>query len=510
MGLRRLGTRAIALAVALGLAGSGGAASSGAATPGDDPATPLFSPAAVAEIDLTLPQDSLDALNGDPDEYQDGTLSLATSGDEQGPLDVGIRLKGGAGSFRPLSGKAAFKVKLGHSVSGQRLLGLKTLTLNNMVQDQSMVHELLAYEVFRSAGVAAPRTGYAYVRVNEQDYGLYLNVETPDSVMLPRWFDTTRHLYEGEYGTDVSPGGAGAFEVDQGSETNLSDLEALIASANGDGGDWSDGVQGVADLQQLTRMWAVEKYVGHWDGYAGYGFSGNPNNYYLHSDSAGMFTMLPWGTDQTWGPTPWGGRLAFDGEAGLLFNECLDDASCLALYRDAVRDVRSLVGALDLDSLAASTAALLAPWQEQDPRREYSLSEIQAAVDATREYIATRPGDADGWLAAGEPPDDTPPQTLVADPEPDVQAPDTAITNVSTNGMRSRHATFEFTATSTQAIAGFDCSLDGAAFVACTPPHTVKVMPGRHTFSVRATDLGARADATPATFDWRVKQKKRH
>jgi CotH kinase protein/RTX calcium-binding nonapeptide repeat (4 copies) len=363
--------------------------------PADDPAAWLFDPAAVVEIDLTLPQESIDALNIDPGEYQDGTFSLTTPSETYGPLDVGIRLKG-TGSFRPLSGKAAFKVKLGHSVPGQRFLGLKTLTLNNMIQDPSMIHEVLAYEVFRSAGVAASRTGYAYVRVNDQDYGVYLNLETLDDVMLPRWFESTQHLYEGELdeqgGVDVLPGNAGRFSVDEGSETDLSDLEALIAAVDG-GGDFSDRVKSVADLRQLTRMWAVEKYVGHWDSYSGVQDSSRPNNYYLHSDSAGIFRMLPWGTDQTWDR-----RLAFDGEGGVMFNECLDDASCFALYVDAVRDVRSLAGGLDLDSRAASTAALLAPWQEQDPRREYSLEEIQAAVGATRDFLAVRPCDAEAWL----------------------------------------------------------------------------------------------------------------
>jgi CotH kinase protein/RTX calcium-binding nonapeptide repeat (4 copies) len=363
--------------------------------PADDPAAWLFSPDAVVEIDLALPQESIDALNSDPGEYQDGTFSLTTPSEVYGPFNVGIRLKG-TGSFRPLSGKAAFKVKMSHSVPGQRFLGLKTLTLNNMIQDPSMIHEVLAYEVFRSAGVAASRTGYAYVRVNDQDYGVYLNIETLDDVMLPRWFESTQHLYEGELdeqgGVDVLPGNAGRFSVDEGSETDLSDLEALIAAVNG-GGDFSDRVQSVADLQQLSRMWAVEKYIGHWDSYSGQQDSSRPNNYNLHSDSAGIFRMLPWGTDQTWAR-----RLAFDGEGGVMFNECLDDASCFALYVDAVGEVRSLVVGLGLDSLAASTAALLAPWQEQDPRREDSLEEIQTAVAATRDFLAVRHCDAEAWL----------------------------------------------------------------------------------------------------------------
>jgi hypothetical protein len=195
--------------------------------------------------------------------------------------------------------------------------------------------------------------------------------------------------------------------MEEGDEDDLSDLEALIAAVNGDG-DFSDRVKSVADLRQLTRMWAVEKYIGHWDGYAGPVPACNqPNNYYLHSDSGGIFTMLPWGTDMTWDS-----RLAFDGNAALMFNECLNDDSCFAFYRDAVRDVRSLVVGLDLDARAASTAELLAPWQAQDPRREYSLEDIQAAVDATRDFLAVRPSDAEAWLLAVTRPD-TPPDTTL-------------------------------------------------------------------------------------------------
>ncbi len=382
--------------------------SSDTGAPAADAAAWMFDPGEVVEIDLTLPQESIDALATAPTGYQDGTFSLMTTGGTYGPLNVGVRLKGGIGSFRPLTGKAAFKVKLNHSVPGQRFLGLKTLTLNNMIQDPSMTHEVLAYEAFRSVGVAAPRAGYAYVRVNDQDYGVYLNVETLDDVSLPRWFATTQHMYEGEYGTDVVAGGAGAFEVDEGSETDRADLEALIAAVAEEGGDWSDRVSALADLQQLTRMWAVEKYIGHWDGYAGVSDALRPNNFYLHSDSAGRFRMLPWGTDQT---LSW--PLPFDGPGGVLFDECLADDSCLAMYREAVRDVSSTIIGLDLDARAQSLAFLLAPWQENDPRHGTSPGSIEAAVMATRAFIGRRPGDVAAWLT---PPSSNPPPALSPTP----------------------------------------------------------------------------------------------
>lgn len=442
-----------------------------------DPAAWLFSPDAVVKIDFTLPQASIDALNNDPEEYVDGTFSLSTTSETYGPFDVGIRLKG-HGSFRTLSGKAAFKVKLGHSVPDQRFLGLKTLTLNNMVQDPSMIHEVLAYKMFRSAGVAAPRAGYAYLRVNDEDYGVYLNLETPDAVMMPRWFESTQHVYEGESAVDVSPGNAGAFEVDEGSETDLSDLEALIASVNRDGGDWSDRMADVAVLRQLTRMWAVEKYIGHWDGYSGpWNDRNQPNNYYLHSDSASRFQMLPWGLDQTWDE-----RLGFRGRAALMFDKCLDDSDCSAMYQRAVRDVRPLIGELDLDSRAASTAALLARWQEKDPRREYSLRAIRDGVSATRDFLDVRPGDAKVWLAG---------------------APETKITEGAPNETDKSEVQFKFR--SNEEGATFEYRLDEGSWKDHASPKTVKDLPeGEHKFEVRAIDKAGNVDLTPAKDEFTV------
>src|SRR6185369_7170650 len=117
-------------------------------------------------------------LDVDPESaYHDATFSLTRAGGQTyGPLAVGVRLKGGSFGFRTLTGKASFKVKFNFSVSGQRFQGLKKLTLNNMVQDDSMVHETLAYTAFRAMGVPAPRTGFAYLRVNGADYGVYLDV----------------------------------------------------------------------------------------------------------------------------------------------------------------------------------------------------------------------------------------------------------------------------------------------------------------------------------------------
>lgn len=85
---------------------------------------------------------------------------------------------------------------------------------------------------------------------------------------------------------------------------------------------------------------------------------------------------------------------------------------------------------------------------------------------------------------------------------PNQSVPDTAITAGPSGEVGSTSATFSFTSTNTAAT--FECSLDGAAFTACTSPRTYSGLPpGAHHFEVRAV-TAAGPDPTPAVRDWTV------
>ena len=85
----------------------------------------------------------------------------------------------------------------------------------------------------------------------------------------------------------------------------------------------------------------------------------------------------------------------------------------------------------------------------------------------------------------------------------DAAVPDTTITSGPTGNVSVSDATFDFT--STKPSSTFECSLDGAAFAACTGPTTLTgLSDGAHTFSVRAIDAVGNVDPTPATRAWTV------
>lgn len=354
----------------------------GSTQPPVDLSLPVFDPQRVMQVDLALPQASVDALFVDPRTYVPATVTLKLEDYKPVTLEVGVRIKGKWGSFRDLNGKAALKVKLDYSVDNQAWRGLSSLTLNNMVQDASMIREAVAYRVFRELDVPAARTGYAWVRVNGLEYGFYSVIETYDREMIERWFPATQHVYEGEYGTDLAPGAAAVFDIDQGPDDDLTDLQALIAVANEpDDEAWQAGIDAATDFDELLTMWAVEQYIGHWDGYS----TIVVNNYYLHSDPAGRFSMLPWGTDQTFQDF----RDVHSGN-GLLFRRCLALPGCRARFDQALAAVLAKVDTLDLDAFAVQLEAHVAPWAEIDPRKESTLDDLHGQVQSTRDFLVNR------------------------------------------------------------------------------------------------------------------------
>ncbi|MBI4898192.1 MAG: CotH kinase family protein [Actinobacteria bacterium] len=352
----------------------------------------IYDPSCVSRIEITAPEQSIVNLNADPKgEYQPATMTFDLCGQGTqvyGPSAVTMRLKG-SGSFRTLDKKAAFKVKM---PTGSRIDGLKSFTLNNMVQDPSMMHEVFAYDVYRAVGLKAVRTGYATVTLNGALYGLYVNIETPDERFLAANFSSTQHFYEAPdwtkgFGTfssrDVLPGSVANFEIQAGSESSRSDLEALAAiSELASDDDWWAAFQQKFSVEKVLRFWAAGRYLGDDDNY-----DAHVNNYFLHSDSAGVFHFLPWGADRSFRIAP---PLDPDTSNGVVFQRCLSNPACRAAYRVQLGVIAEQAVALDLVGKAHQLQTVIAAEVAADPRKEMTVYEQCAAANVTIDHLVNR------------------------------------------------------------------------------------------------------------------------
>ena len=99
--------------------------------------------------------------------------------------DVGLRKKGFFGS--PSTSKPALKIKFDEFGSNDRIFGLDRMTLNNSVQDPSLLDMCLAYDFYALAGQVASRCSYAHVIDQRRvDLGIYMHVESVKDQFLAR------------------------------------------------------------------------------------------------------------------------------------------------------------------------------------------------------------------------------------------------------------------------------------------------------------------------------------
>ena len=90
---------------------------------------------------------------------------------------------------------------------------------------------------------------------------------------------------------------------------------------------------------------------------------------------------------------------------------------------------------------------------------------------------------------------------------PDTTAPDTVLQRTPKHRTRKRKAVFTFAANEP---ATFSCLVDRRPAVPCTSPFRLKLKKrGKHTVRVVARDTAGNLDASPASYTWKIKQKKR-
>ena len=208
--------------------------------------------------------------------------------------NVGVRKKGFLGSQSET--KPSLKLRFDKYVDGQSLGGvIERMTLNNSIQDASMVNTCLTYQIFEAAGLPSSRCNFATVTVNGTELGLYVHVEEIKRPFLTLHFGSGEgNLYEGTV-SDFTADFRGTLEkkTNEGAD-DWSDIDAVVDALR----DPSDaGLEALArsvDLDRFLSFWATEVLVGHWDGY-----SGNRNNYHFYREPDGRFVFIPWGVDDT-------------------------------------------------------------------------------------------------------------------------------------------------------------------------------------------------------------------
>jgi spore coat protein CotH len=337
-------------------------------------------------FELQVPDESAASLRIQPLVYVPATLVY--EGRSYGP--VAIRLKGN-NSFRPFDEKPSIKIKVDAYTPGAELFGLEDLTLNNMHNDPSMMHERLAYRVARQAGVPASRCNHATLTVNGMPYGLYAHVEAVRPRMIGRWFsDRTGSLFE-MIEVDFTEAQIPGFELESGADdrTALYGVAASLALAPDAA---MSGAAAWLDLPAFRRFWATAAVIAQYDAFP-YGVidpltgARETDDAHVYLDpTGGKLHFIPWGMDETmrrWWRDP-------ADAVSLLAIACRDSAACRADWVDEIWAVQSMTEEMDLAGRAEEVMEQIAAATVADTRKAYSDADVAAAQDELLSFIATR------------------------------------------------------------------------------------------------------------------------
>ncbi|SEQ71780.1 CotH protein [Mycobacterium sp. 88mf] len=229
--------------------------------------------------------------------------------------DVGVKKKSFCGSIN--SEKPCIHLDFGKfsDTSEERaedLLGSRYLTLNNSIQDLSYVRQPLGYHLLGMAGLPHSRCNLVRVFVNGTPIGqgfpgvnapgVYVNAEPIMKRYIERNFGNMKgNLYEIEHRDDFVADRLRLIATeDLSAFDNKADLKFAIRHIADHG---IAGAAEVFDVEQFIRLYAMEFFLKHWDGY-----SNNTNNTYVYNDVTAVeapglgdikFKLIPWGIDQT-------------------------------------------------------------------------------------------------------------------------------------------------------------------------------------------------------------------
>ena len=209
--------------------------------------------------------------------------------------EVGLHVKGAAGSRRGIDDKAALTLNFQKFTPGQRFHGLRKIHLNNSVQDGSFMCENICSELYRNAGVPTPRVTYATVELNGRKRGFYVVKEGFTKDLLGIYFkNKDGNLYDGGFLREITEQLKRDIDGD-GDVRDWSDLKGLVKAAREPDLDLRFAeMSKVLDMDRFLTFMTLQIITWDWDGYVM-----KPNNYRVYHDpDTGKMVILPHGMDQ--------------------------------------------------------------------------------------------------------------------------------------------------------------------------------------------------------------------
>ncbi len=244
---------------------------------------------------------------------------------------VGIRFKGNSSlqsSWEQGILKLSFKLDFDEfeddypQIDNQRFYGFKKFSLKNNYDDESLMREKVASDIFADAGVVVSHAAFYTLYIDHGNgpeyFGLYTLAEEVNGTVLDTQFcSDDGNLYKPE--VDGATFVENSFDEESfekktnENEEDWSDILALFSALHddtyaSDPAAWRAGLESVFDVDAYLNYLAVNQVIQNWDSYGrmtqNYYLYNNPENSLLH--------WVPWDHNEALQEGKMGGALQSD------------------------------------------------------------------------------------------------------------------------------------------------------------------------------------------------------
>jgi hypothetical protein len=364
-------------------------------------------------IDLTMNSRDWEKLKANFEENTYYTVTVAWRGQTMRNAWARSRGSGSRNGTKP-----GLRLDFNRNASGaQEWLGFRSLILDNLKQDPSGMHEMLAFRLFERMGLPAPREAFAQLYVNNKFAGLYVVVEPIDKRYLARVFgahedgnvENDGYLFEYKYqypylltylGSELEKYQQilEAKTHENGAISTIYDpIERMIREINEARDDlFEHDVSPYLDLPLFMKQVAIQSELAEWDGLLGYA---GLNNFYLYRfEKSTRSQFLDWDADNTFRAIDY--SITAEHDNNVLMKRAMKIPSLRAVYFTSLLEAARSVEEYSEDEAAADKKLKIAPrgWLEREVDRLYTQIRATMRADTLKAFTDDEFEDAVAYM----------------------------------------------------------------------------------------------------------------
>ena len=386
-------------------------------------ANSLFDDSQVHTIDIVIDDWDNFLKNATGKEYVSCTLIINGETFDY----VGLRAKGN-NSLNLINkyglDRYSLKIEFDHYLKGRTYYGLDKFSLDTSFQDNSYMKNYLSFDMMESMQVPASLCSYVWLKVNGEDWGLFLAIEEPEEAFALRNFGPDHgQLYKPGYKSLSHENADVALRyidddpesydnIFRNSKFNVSakDKQRLIKSLKilSTGENLATAI----NVDEVLRYFTVQVFTVNMDSYLGH----TGHNYFLY-EKDGILSIIPWDYNLAFATyslgmpnpindaelyinypidTPAAGNIMFKRP---LYHNIMLNREYFSKYHEYFDQfISNYFESGFFEEKITATAAMIAPYVERDPTAFCSYDDFLLAADTLKQFCLLRAESVRGQL----------------------------------------------------------------------------------------------------------------